>query len=291
MEKLVFGDKGETTDLLEAPSQVLIQRHAKSISNLAYEKIADHSDFDQVAKWIWDPDLRDARLWKEGVDQWVKARKLVNKMKIHSVIVSPLRRTLETAYQVYWTHPDFDRIKFVVWPLIRESLNTSSDVPSDIDEILSEFKDLLPNLDCSMFDHYGDKSLYFIEDMQSDVRDKIKSQLVKREDDSLGWNVFNLFVKESKNVFPARLESKWNVYDRSVKAKKFIKNYITDHQVPTDKKVVVLAHFIYFYMHTGEWGWKWDRDQELSYPTTFIRMQNCEIIPDPTSYKDLTTNH
>jgi hypothetical protein len=145
----------------------------------------------------------------------VEARKLVNNIKIHTIFVSPLRRAFETAYFVYKTHPDFDRIKFIVFPLIRESLNTSSDIPSDISEILLEFKEKLPNLDCSMLETYGDKTHFFIDDMQADVKDKIKSKLIHQEDDPLNSNVFELFIEESKKVFPARLESKWNVYDRA----------------------------------------------------------------------------
>jgi serine protease inhibitor len=74
------------------------------------------------------------------------------------------------------------------------------------------------------------------------------------------------------------------VYDRSVKSKKFIKKYIEENKIPQDHKVVVLAHFIYFYMHTGKWNWPCDRDKELSYPSEFIRMKNCQIVPDPTDY-------
>lgn len=159
-------------------------------------------------------------------------------------------------------------------PVIRESLNTSSDVPSRIDDIIEEFSEVLPNLDTSALEEYEDKTLYFIEDLQPEIRDKIKSNLVVKEDDELGTNAYELFVQESKNAFPGRLESKWNVYDRSVRAKKFIKNYITKHKIPFNQKVVVLAHFIYFYMHTGKWSWKCKRDVELSYPSEYIRMKN-----------------
>jgi len=37
-------------------------------------------------------------------------------------------------------------------------------------------------------------------------------------------------------------------------------------------------------MHTGKWSWKCDRDHELSYPTDFKRMKNCEIAADPNDY-------
>lgn len=217
----------------------------------------------------------------------MEAQRLVNPLKIHTVFVSPLRRTLETAYQVYKNHPDFENIRFVVLPWIRESLNTSSDVPSDVDNVLSEFKEVIPHLDCSILDGMEDKKHFFINDLQPEVKERMKTNLEPRDDDPLGSNAYELFVDETKKAFPGRLESKWNVYDRSVHVKKFLKNYIRNNQISSDCKVVVLSHFIYFYMHTGKWAWKCSRDVELTYPSEFIRMKNCEIVSDPTDYSTI----
>ena len=153
-----------------------------------------------------------------------------------------MRRTLETAYHVYKKHPNFDKIRFILMPTIKESLNTSSDFPSDVDEIISEFKEFLPHLDCSLIDDYKDRKHYFIEDLQTETCEKIKDALKEDKDDKLGSNAYEVFIKESKAVFPARLESKWNVFDRSVRSKNYIKNYLRIHQIPKDQKVVILAH-------------------------------------------------
>lgn len=198
--------------------------------------------------------------------------------------MSPLRRSLETAYNIYKAHPDFDRIRFIILPSIRESLNTSSDLPSDIDSIVSEYKEVFPRLDSSLLNDYKDRKHFFIEDLQTELSERMTSNLKHDEDDQLGSNAYELFIKESKKIFPARLESKWNVYDRAVRSKNYIKNYIRINQVPKDHKVIILSHMIYFYMHTGKWDWKCERDHELSYPTDFIRMKNCEIVADPTDY-------
>lgn len=242
MEQKLSVSMKEPLPLLKESSQVLLQRHAMSIANESYAQIKDHGNFEELSKWICDPSLRDPRLSETGHHQCREARQLVNNIKIHTVFVSPLRRTLETAYLVYSTHPDFDKIRFVVMPIIRESLNTSSDIPSDIHQIIEEFRELIPNLDDSMLEEYKDKKHYFIEDMQCDVKDVIKSELGEEDEDPLGSNAYDLFIRESKKIFPGRLESKWNVYDRSVKAKKYIKNYIRNYQIPKDQKIVVLAH-------------------------------------------------
>ncbi|CAI2377197.1 unnamed protein product [Moneuplotes crassus] len=284
MEQKSSVNTKETLSTLKETSQVLIQRHAMSMANESYAQIKDHSNFEELSKWICDPTLRDPRLSETGHHQCREARPLVNSLKIHTVFVSPLRRTLETAYLIYHAHPDFENIRFIVLPVIRESLNTSSDIPSDVDQVIEEFRELIPQLDDSPLEEYEDKKHYFLEDLQTDVKDVIKAELEDDEDDPLGSNAYDLFIRESKQAFPGRLESKWNVYDRSVKAKKFVKNYIRNYQIPKDQKIVILAHCIYFYMHTGKWDWKCDREKELSYPTDFIRMKNCEILPDPTDY-------
>lgn len=265
----------EQIEILKASSQVVLQRHGKSIANESYEEIKDHGNPEELAAWLLNPSLRDPRLCQTGHEQCAEAQLLVNALKIHTVFVSPLRRTLETAYNTYKNHPNFEKIRFVVLPLIRESLNTSSDVPSSIEKIIEEFREILPNLDVSAFDEYFDKTHYFIEDLQPDLKDRMIANLKAKSDDELGSNAFDLFVKETKKIYPfGRLESKWNVYDRSVKAKKFIKRYIEENQIPPTYKVVILSHFIYFYMHTGKWAWKCSRESDLAYPSEYIRMKN-----------------
>jgi hypothetical protein len=284
MEQNLVGQTVEQLETYLATSHVFIQRHAKSIANEEYDKIKDHSNFEELEKWILDPRLRDPKLCESGVRQWLEARSLVKHFKIHTIFVSPLRRSLETAYHVYKDHSDFESIRFIILPSIRESLNTSSDIPSDIDSIISEFKEVFPRLDSSLLDDCEDRKHYFIKDLQSDVSEVMTSDLKDDENDQLGSNAYELFIKESKKIFPARLESKWNVFDRAVRSKNYIKNYIRINQIPKDQKVIILSHMIYFYMHTGTWDWKCDRDHELSYPTEFIRMKNCEIVADPTDY-------
>lgn len=242
MEQKSSANTKEALTTLKESCQVLIQRHAMSMANESYAQIKDHSNFEELSKWICDPTLRDPRLSETGHHQCREARSLVNSLKIHTVFVSPLRRTLETAYLTYRTHPDFENIRFIVLPAIRESLNTSSDIPSDIDQVIEEFRELIPNLDDSPLEEYEDKKHYFLEDLQTDVKDVIKAELKENEDDPLGSNAYDLFIRESKQIFPGRLESKWNVYDRSLKAKKIIKNYIRNYQIPKTQKIVILAH-------------------------------------------------
>lgn len=199
-------------------------------------------------------------------------------------MVSPLRRTLETAYNVYKTHPNFDKIKFLVVPNLRECLNTSSDIPVHIEETIREFRELIPQLDFSLFDEFEDRPHYFLEAMHAEVKDKIKSQLVSKDGDSLGSNCQDLILEMVQAAFPERLEVRWNIFDRANLVKKLIKKYIEENNVPGDEKIVLVTHYVYCYLHTGKWNKEYTREESLPMPDNCIIMDNCDLISDPTDY-------
>jgi hypothetical protein len=60
------------------------------------------------------------------------------------VLISPLRRTIESAYHMFKQHPDFDQIKFVLMPTARENLTAAGGIPIDTSEVLEQFSYLFP---------------------------------------------------------------------------------------------------------------------------------------------------
>ena len=46
-----------------------------------------------------------------------------------TVLVSPMRRTLETAYLLFKDTSYFDSLNFVILPILRENLHTVGDIP------------------------------------------------------------------------------------------------------------------------------------------------------------------
>ena len=59
-----------------------------------------------------------------------------------------MRRTLQTAALLFKNHPNRQKIKFIVNPLLRENLCCSCDIPHhDFEEVLSKFASEFPNLD------------------------------------------------------------------------------------------------------------------------------------------------
>lgn len=62
MEQSTHSDSLEKVDASLIATQVFIQRHAMSQANEEYQKIKDYSNFEELEKWICDPNLRDPRL-------------------------------------------------------------------------------------------------------------------------------------------------------------------------------------------------------------------------------------
>ena len=52
------------------------------------------------------------------------------------VYVSPMQRTLQTAYQVFKDHPNFENIKFVLVPDLKEHLKCTCDIPGHIQPLI-----------------------------------------------------------------------------------------------------------------------------------------------------------
>ena len=64
---------------------------------------------------------------------------------IGTVVVSPMRRTMQTASLLFGQHPDLNKIKFIVHPDLRENLACSCDIPTrDFNEVVHEFIDCFP---------------------------------------------------------------------------------------------------------------------------------------------------
>ena len=49
------------------------------------------------------------------------------------VFVSPMDGTCQTAYEVFKNHPNFENIKFVLVPDLKEHLKCTCDIPGSIE--------------------------------------------------------------------------------------------------------------------------------------------------------------
>lgn len=59
----------------------------------------------------------------------MRASKHASEIDFKVIFVSPLRRTLETAYYTFKDHPNFKKMRVIISPLIREKIGITGDVP------------------------------------------------------------------------------------------------------------------------------------------------------------------
>ena len=96
-------------------------------------------------------DQIDTMLTRQGILKSVIAQSKANKIDIKVVLVSPLRRTIQTAFYIFKNHPNFQKMKFILVPKAREAMVGVADLPGDIDTVINTYSKLFPQgLDTSL---------------------------------------------------------------------------------------------------------------------------------------------
>ena len=114
---------------------------------------------------VTDLEFVDSPLSKLGEKQCRVASKLAGKLipNLRILLVSPLKRTLQTAYLIFKNHPNFQNIKVILVPDLRDKLHSPCDIPGPIEEIIGEFDKLFPNFDYSLINMEDpDRHLWFL---------------------------------------------------------------------------------------------------------------------------------
>ena len=267
-----FGDK---------ENKLLLYRHATSNVNIKYrecilaEVSTDEVNFTEVE--------RDSELADIGIELAISKQHIFDNLNIHTVFVSPMKRTLQTAYYTFKTHPNFDKIKFIILPKAREWLNFAAGIPKNIDSVISHFKELLPNLDSSELDKYKDRLHYFIEDTDQNIYEEIMEAKQYKESDPIKSNVFDLIVEKAKKLKPKELESKRSILKRVNAVKSYISDYL--QTLEHDEKVVLVTHYYFLELWTGEWNSSlFEEDNtDVRNPDNFFNFDNCSILYSPIS--------
>ena len=66
-------------------------------------------------------------------------------------------------------HPNFNNLKVILEPDLREQLNSSCDVPGDIEAIIYDFSTLFQQVDLSRLQE--PKNLWFLQNLEPEVRE------------------------------------------------------------------------------------------------------------------------
>jgi broad specificity phosphatase PhoE len=73
--------------------------------------------------------LIDSKLCDEGIEQCTTAGRHLHPYEFNSIVVSPMRRTLETAYWIFKDHPCWSQMEVTLLPDLREKLTIVGDIP------------------------------------------------------------------------------------------------------------------------------------------------------------------
>ena len=93
-------------------SSILLIRHANSISNNLSEQLFESKGAENIVKGEWydiqfSPSVIDLGLSDKGIEQCLKASAYAHVINFVEVHMSPMRRTIETAYYMFKDHPNF----------------------------------------------------------------------------------------------------------------------------------------------------------------------------------------
>lgn len=195
-----------------------------------------------------DPNLLDSELTNEGIEKGKDKSKFYEQFNIEQIYVSPLYRTLQSAYYLFRNHPQKDNIIIKVHPLCIEITNAVHDIPYNL--IHRNKKDFNMNseikFDWSYFDslYKSEKEqLFFYFDNIDTIDDKIKKEKYNLISESYGKdNYKDNICSLIKLSLEKHMESPKHVLERFNKFKDYLREKHKDTLNDNNSKVFVLTH-------------------------------------------------
>ncbi|CAI2373423.1 unnamed protein product [Moneuplotes crassus] len=277
-------------EALKQGSQVILLRHANSEYNFEYGKMSlrNYSIEDERILRV-RKDLRDAPLSDLGLQQCKEAQPMANRLDVGYVFVSPMKRALETAYNVFLSHPNFDNIKFIVLPMLKEAIDTTCDIPMNIKDTISDYRNKFKKFDTSEVEKYSDQEHYFLRDIDLEFSKKISTSKIYDPSDPIGSNAYDLLLDEIDRNYPNKIEKDLNILKRVALAKNHIKEFITTTSPGDDSKIILVGHSYYFKMWTAQWENPLSSyGNDLPPPSKSTFLQNCQFFSDNASFPSTT---
>ena len=261
----------------DSKGKFLFIRHGQTVCN---------SDKNYKERKI-NPDYLDSHLSKKGIKQTKELNNTIKILKIESIYVSPLYRSLETVKYMLEGSSNF-KGEIIVHPLIIECPNCIDDFIFYINKTKNDFKDL--NVNWSIFDESvrkyqnWDINFYYFEyfNRLSDTQKKIKHQKLldlynKKDMDNLKKEIANempkiIFADEGLQPF----ESFKHVYSRFLEFKKFLSEKHKDSLDNFDSKVIIVTHGDFLGVITNKY--LYENDDINSFARDCCHCKNCDII-------------
>ena len=254
----------------------LFMRHGQSF----YNKVTDESR-------KYNPDLIDAHLSEEGINQAKSRQNDLNKLDIEKVFVSPYNRALETMTYALQNHPNVDKIIATVHPKIAEVTCGGHDFILDIKKNKKEFNmNSSVKVDWSYFDEYIKNSKYaenffFFENMNL-LDEKVKQEeyfklkeLYDKGDIKKYKDELQRFLKENYKVF-IKYESFKHSTERFEDFKRYLKQEFKETINDKNKKVLCVCHSCFINVATSSIPFLKDEIEEKQ--DNCYKIKNGEII-------------
>lgn len=131
---------------MRASGLIYLIRHAESTFNFEadIELLSDTTLTKQSPEYLalkFDPKYMDCGLTAKGRQQCQATREELAGVEFGLVLVSPMRRAIETCFEIFRDHPS--RPKIVVEPGVREIFSSSCDIGTRVGESMKEFGELM----------------------------------------------------------------------------------------------------------------------------------------------------
>jgi len=243
---------------------IYLIRHAQSEYNVfehdALSRGVDMLDFK------FSEELFDCGITEFGVKQCEAAAEILKDVNIKVVFTSPLRRAIATATEIFKNHKNKPRI--VVLPMLREILESSCDIPEDLEKI----KKLFPHVDFSEMDKFQDKDTWILETiMDPQAKEELVNGALEfcKDKEDKGKAFRSFLAKKMKDSWPRVFEFGYDLVNRASKAKKEIRERMME--LKPGEKVAVVSHSAYLRRFYGS---KFD---EIGCPFDDYGFKNCEV--------------
>ncbi|CAG9316732.1 unnamed protein product [Blepharisma stoltei] len=183
-----------------------IIRHGQTLYNKFQHDWTDLGNSLENAQFRWDRSYCDAPLSEIGIEQASSKVDQAHSLNVTKVYVSPLRRALQTCDILFRNHPNTPKI--VVHPLFTELIHNSHDIPTYSGTPYPEF---------SHFDWSNVPNHFYVPEI---LNNQYTQQLIGMNFEDARIRLLDIM----REINPLIVESQWEMYDRTRKAREIIRS-------------------------------------------------------------------
>jgi len=256
--------------------KIIFIRHGETDYNIDIVK--------KGSKIKFDINYLDGHLNSNGEKQAEKSSNIFNNIDIEAIYVSPLYRTLESAYILFKNHPKKNNIQLIVHPLLTEVVSSMNNFTDDIDIKKNIYKEKSEiKVDWSLFDEEfktkEEQNFYYLNYVNLLPKEKydiIKNKLYNSLNTGKMKETISELGKMISDLKMKRIESLDHLFNRTVKFKEYLKEKYKNSMNDPSKKIIIISHSCYGQIFTSKECYGKTNIKE--YPKDCCDMRNCEAI-------------